>query len=186
MESFDNIIKIYEDIALSDSEVLKLLDGRCNIILYPDLYKYNSLDEILEPYGSCILLFAFQIKPSIYGHWCAINKISDNEVEFFNSYGGWPDDTLKHILGGIRKKSNQDKPYLSMLMLESPYQLSYNEYRFQKHGKNIKTCGRHCAIRSIFKDLSLEEYKKLLETLGKKLNMDMDELVTFLTIWINK
>ena len=69
MNTFDDIIKIYENIALSDSQVLKLINGRANLMLYPDLHKYESIDEILKPYGACILLF--EAKPK-YGHWCCI------------------------------------------------------------------------------------------------------------------
>lgn len=86
----------------------------------------------------------------------------------------------------FRKISNQDIPYLSFLMYNSPYDLHYNEYQFQRYKKNTKTCGRWCAIRLLFKFLPLDDFKNLIEELIKKLKINGDELVTLLTMHINK
>jgi hypothetical protein len=178
-----NILKEYENIALSDKQVLKLINGRANLILYPDLHKYDNIDEILEPYGACILLF--EAKPK-YGHWCCIFKINDKLLEFFNPYGGYPDDSLEYIPMHFRLISDQYYPYLSLLMYYSPYELSYNEHAFQKHGKNIKTCGRWCSIRLVFRNYSLEEFHNLIKNLEKEFGINGDEVVTLLTMYINK
>lgn len=183
MKSFENIIKQYQDIALSDKEVLRLINGKANLILYTDLHKYDSIDDILEPYGACILLF--EAKPK-YGHWCCLFKRNEKMIEFFNPYGGYPDDSLKFIPMRFRLVSNQFYPHLSWLMINSPYELSYNEYKFQKHGSDIKTCGRWCAIRLIFRYFSLNDFHELITYLTKKFNMKSDELVTLLTMYINK
>lgn len=173
----DNIIKKYEDIALSDQEVLKLVNTEANIILYPDLYKYNNIDEILEPYGAAFILFC--AKPN-YGHWCLLFKLDDNTLEFFNPYGGFPDDSLKFIPKHFRSVSNQNSPILSYLLMNSPYELTYNEHQFQKKEKNVKTCGRWCSVRLLSRDLSLKEFTKFFK------NKYGDKLVTVLTMWINK
>jgi hypothetical protein len=187
MVDIKQILNKYADIALSDKEVLKLINGRANLILYPDLHKYTSIDQILEPYGACILLY--EAKPR-YGHWCCIFKVNDRLLEYFNPYGGFhegfPDESLEYIPMDFRLKSHQYYPYLSMLMYNSPYQLSYNEYPFQKHNQNIKTCGRWCAIRIVFKNYSLNEFSDLIKFLKKKLNINSDQLVTLLTMYINK
>lgn len=183
MSSFKDIIKDYQDIALSDKEVLRLIDGKANLVLYPDLHKYETIDDILEPYGACILLF--EAKPK-YGHWCCIFKRNNKELEFFNPYGGYPDDSLDYIPTRFRLISNQYYPHLSWLMINSPYELSYNEYKFQKHGTDIKTCGRWCALRLTCRYLSLDDFHKLIKHLMKKFNMKSDELVTLLTMHINK
>jgi hypothetical protein len=187
MNDFKNIIKQYENIALSDKEVIKLVKGRANLILYPDLYKYKNIDETLEPYGACILLY--EAKPK-YGHWCCIFKVNNNLLEYFNPYGGfdegYPDESLEYIPMDFRLISNQDYPYLSLLMYNSPYDLSYNEYKFQKHDKNIKTCGRWCAIRLVFRSYPLDDFHDLIEYLKKELNVSNDHLVTLLTMYINK
>jgi hypothetical protein len=183
MNNFKEIIKQYENIALSDKQVLKLIDGRANLILYPNLYKYKNIDEILNPYGACILLFEAMPK---YGHWCCIFKVNEKLIEFFNPYGGYPDDSLEYIPIDFRLKSHQYYPYLSILMYTSQYELSYNEYKFQKHGNNIKTCGRWCALRLSFRNVTLDEFYVLIKFMNDKLNINNDELVTLLTMNLNK
>ena len=71
-------------------------------------------------------------------------------------------------------------------MYNSPYELSYNQYRFQQHGKNIKTCGRWCAIRLTFRHYSLDQFHDLIQFLKKRLKVTGDKLVTLLTMYINK
>lgn len=182
MESFNNIIKHYRDIALSDSEVLKLIDNKANLVLYPDLINYKDIDEVLGPYGACILLF--EAKPN-FGHWCCLFKQNNNLIEFFNSYGGYPDDSLQYIPMHFRKESNQYYPYLSWLLINSPYELSYNEHKFQGHNSDIKTCGRWAALRIYFRNLNLKQFTKLINTLCKELRLSKDDLATILTMFIN-
>lgn len=187
MTSIKNLLKKYENIALSDKEVLNIINGRAKLILYPELHKYKSIDHLLEPYGACILLY--EAKPR-YGHWCCVFKVNDKLIEYFNPYGGFhegfPDKSLEYIPMDFRLKSNQYYPYLSFFMYNSPYDLSYNEYKFQKHNKDIKTCGRWVALRIVFKHLSLDQFYQFIEFLKQKLNMTSDQLVTFLTMYINK
>lgn len=183
MNKISNILKKYEKIALSDKEVLTLINGRANLILYPNLNKFKTIDEILNPYGACIILF--EAKPR-YGHWCCIFKINDKLLEFFNPYGGYPDDSLEYIPMDFRLSTDQYIPYLSILMYNSPYELSYNEHQFQKHDQNIRTCGRWCAVRLIFRNYTLNEFYHLIKFLKKKLNINSDQLVTLLTMYVNK
>lgn len=172
-------IKYYEDVALSNKDVFDLLDGKVSIVLYPDLHKYHNIDEVLGPYSACVLLF--EAKPK-YGHWVCLFKQTPNEVCFFNPYGGYPDDSLHYIDDKFRKESNQDKPILSKLLIESPYQLSYNEFQFQQRKKDIKTCGRHCVTRISCRDKDIYQYKDLLDDLCNRLGTDYDGVVTYLTI----
>ncbi len=173
------IIRKYEDIALSNYDILKLIDGKANIVLYPNLYKYDNIDDILEPYGAFVLLFEARPK---YGHWTCIFKLDDDTLEFFNPYGGYPDDTLKYIPENFSKQTYQNHTYLTQLLLRSPYNLTYNEYRFQQMGKNIRTCGRHCVTRLLYRWMSLEEYYEFLKGLAKMFDINFDQIVTILTI----
>ncbi len=173
----DQLLKIYEDIALSDKQLMKLVDGKANLVLYPQLVQYSSIDQMLGEYGATILLFEAQ--PG-YGHWTCLFK-RGNLIEFFNPYGGYPDDSLKHIPMEFRKVSHQLEPRLSVLLMKSPYQLSYNEHAFQKHARDIKTCGRHCAVRLIYRNLSLENYTAMINRLARNLDLDADGVVSMLT-----
>lgn len=177
-------MEYYENIALSDKAILNLLEGHVNVVVYPNLYMYSSIDELMGPHGACILLY--EAKPK-YGHWCALIKIGNNTIEFFDPYGsagsgGWPDDNLNMIPQDFAKLTNQEIPYLSLLMMDSPYDLSYNEFQFQKKNKNIRTCGRHCVFRVFNRDLSLYEYKDFMDHLCYKYNTNYDGVVTIFTI----
>ena len=178
MDTSDNIIKKYENVALSNIDILQLLDNKANIVLYPKLYRFKNIDQILEPYEAFVLLF--EAKPK-YGHWTCIFKVNNNTLEFFNPYGGWPDDSLSYISTHFREKTHQDHTYLSELLLNSNYQLTYNQYKFQEAEDDIKTCGRHCVMRLIYRHLTLDQYYSFLVKCSKILNMNFDELVTLFT-----
>lgn len=177
----NNIIEGLESISLSDNDIRKLLDDKVNIILYPDLHKYHSIDQLLDPYGCCIILYVHKVRPSYYGHWCALIKTDDKSIEFFNPYGGLPDESLKKLNANFRADTNQLVPYLKELMYDSNYDLHYNEFQFQRKGYDINTCGRHCVVRVFYKILNIYEYKKLLDRACKMTNTDYDGLVTLLT-----
>jgi hypothetical protein len=166
-----------KDIALSNSDIIKLLDGKTSIVLYPDLHKYSSIDELLGEYQNCIVLYESR---KGYGHWTAMIKKGD-AIEFFNSYGGEVDASLELINPEFRVKSNQVEPYLKMLMYDSPYELNYNEFRFQKKGRNIRTCGRHCIVRVLCRDMNIYQYKDFLDQLCDLFGTDYDGIVTILT-----
>lgn len=181
-------IRELENIALSDSQILNLVNNDANLILYPDLHKYNSIDQILKPHGAAIILY--ESKPS-YGHWVCVFKVSENEIEFFNSYGdsgnheGLPDAMLSYIPERFRKQSNQDHTYLAKLMCDSNYDLSYNQYPFQKDGPNIKTCGRWTGTRLNMRHLKLDDFYRLMKKYCREFNTDFDGAVCIITKQIN-
>lgn len=172
-------VTYYENVALSNVDICNLLNKKSNLVLYPNLYKYNNLDQVLGKYGACVILF--EARPN-YGHWVCIFKLNNSTIEFFNPYGGYPDDSLDHIPDDFRDKTNQCYPYLSKLILDSPYELTYNEFDFQEKKGEIKTCGRHCVVRLSLRNLSLYKYKDLLDKLSKKMKLNYDGIVTLLTI----
>jgi hypothetical protein len=174
-------IAAYEGVALSDTQLRRLLRGRVNIVLYPDIHKMGTLDQVMGPYGAAIILF--ESEPN-YGHWCLLFRAPGGDgglVEFFDPYGGWPDDGLAHIGTRFARETNQNAPYLSRLMIESPYRLSYNQYAFQKHRRGVRTCGRHCAARLILRDLALDEYKQWIDSQKRKTGKDADAIVSAIT-----
>ncbi len=172
-------LKYYKNIALSNRDILKLLDNQSNIILYPDIHKFDNIDQLIQPYGSCIILY--EAKPH-YGHWCALLKTNNTDIEFFNPYGGIVDDSLDRIKDKYKIATNQAFPYLSYLMYKSNYNLFYNEFQFQNDGSDNRTCGRHCVVRVLRSNLDIYEYKKFLDSLCKLFNTDYDGVVTYLTI----
>lgn len=164
--------------SLSNYEILKLVKNRANLVSYTEMHKYRSLDELLGEYGACIVLY--ETKKN-YGHWCCIFKVTNELLEFFDPYGIFPDQELKFIKKDFQIASRQNEPYLCKLMLESPYVLSYNHFRFQKYKKGVNSCGRWCGLRIIFRNLPLELF---IEIFGKKRKYSNDFYVTMLTNYI--
>lgn len=164
-----------ESISLSNIEMLKLVNGKSNLIQYPELKNATSIDDILYPYGSCIILY---LTKKNYGHWTCIFKVTPDTIEHFDSYGIYPDEELNFKMDPyFRKISNQDKPHLSYLLYNSKYKLSFNQYKFQKKKSEVATCGRHCAMRIILRHLKLDDYKNLITST----EYSPDEIVTIVT-----
>lgn len=168
-----------KEIGLSDEEVLRLVDGRANLVLYEDISKYKTIDELLYPYGACIILYVFQKKPFTFGHWVLIHK-RGKELEYFDSYGKEIDYPLDEVPRNLKKQTNQDFAYLTNLIVDSPYRVQYNDHQFQNSNPKIKTCGRYVALRLLLKDLSLKKFEKLFK------GTNPDDVVVMLTDWVHR
>ena len=162
------------DTPLSVNQIKKILKGKANVYIYPDITKFNTLDELLNPYGSTVILYL--MKPS-FGHFTCINKLENGIIEFFDPYNIFPDKELNHISDSQRIDLNQSKNHLSKLMKESPYKLSYNHHAFQSKSNDIATCGKHCIMRIFFKNLSLKEYNNMIKNITKKTKISADGIV---------
>lgn len=174
-----NILKKYEKISLSNYNIFDLLNKRVRILTYPELIKYDNIEDVLKPNGAFVILY---LTKKNYGHWCCVTKHADR-IEFFDPYGdSLPDEQFEKINIHFRKISNQIFPHLTYLLYKSPYKIEYNNYPFQKEKNNINTCGRHCVVRILLKDLLLDDYHKLIKKCCKKTNLNPDQFVTFLTI----
>jgi hypothetical protein len=172
-----DIIDKLKSVPFSNTDIEDGCDGKVKIIRYEDIYKFKTLDELLSPYNAVCILY--QTKPN-YGHWCCLFRVG-NLVEFHDPYGYKIDEQLEFINPEFRKKSNQNYPYLSKLMLQSPYKLSYNNKKLQKRANDVSSCGRHCCLRLILKEVPLKDYQNFLQTGG---SLNPDDKATFLTAFI--
>ena len=162
-----NIMSLKEDqeISLSGRDISKLLGRKCKIISYPQLREYSSIEELLEPYGYVVIL---ALQAPRYGHWIAVLKVGKNKIEVFDSYGLGIDEELEFISDPSKRKIlGMDKPYLTTRLLwecKDRYNLTINENKFQKKNKSISTCGRHVCVRIWNRNMSLNRYKKYLNS----------------------
>jgi hypothetical protein len=173
-----NAVNQLQSVSLSNRNIIQMMDGRVKIVMYSELHKYKSIDQLLQPYNKVVLLFEWKEK---YGHWAALFKPNDHTVSFFNSYDGYPDDALLNISKQFRKEHYEDYPYLSQLLLNSPYELTYNDNIYQSKKANISTCGRWCTVRLILSYLDDDEFHNFIKTTTKKYKITGDQLVTILT-----
>jgi hypothetical protein len=172
----DKIIKNLEGEPFSGADIMKLCDNETKVLKYGDLEQFNTIDELLEPHNNAIILY--ETAPN-YGHWCCVLKYGDT-VEFFDPYGMGIDQQRKHISPEFKKRSNQEYPWLSILLNKCDYNLVENRHKLQKLENDISTCGRHVCLRVILRDIDLDRYIKILTK-----NKDSpDKIVTYLTAFI--
>lgn len=162
--------------ALSDSEVMNLVNRKAKVVLYEDLADYENIIDLLQPHGAVFLLY--QVKPN-FGHWVAIIQRKD-EIEVFDPYGTYIDDQLEWTSPSNRKKFNMDYPHLSRLLFNAPrnFDIIFNQHHFQKLKEGVSTCGRWSAARILRKDLNLTQFKNLFDL---KRN-DNDDIITKFTM----
>ena len=145
----DSLIRDHMKTAFTNEDMTKFT--KCNLLLYEDLASYGDIDDVLGPEKCAIILY--QIRQN-YGHWVIISKNDDNQIEFFDSYGGKPDSQLKYA------KYNKE-PYLTMLLLRSGYEIIYNPYKLQSKGFNMNTCGRWCTLRLHMKNIPVCKFAEM-------------------------
>lgn len=178
---FEDIIQQLQAKSLSGSEVLKIVNNKANLLTYPELTKYDDINDAFGPYGALILLYKTKQN---YGHWCGLIKHGDKKIEFFDSYGTFPDDEFKWIPDHFRLVSNQVYPHLTWLLYNSGSKIEYNHSKLQDHtediGTKIATCGRHVANRINYRDIPLPEYVKMLTSVE---GFTPDMIVTYLTCY---
>lgn len=165
------VLDKYNDIPLSDADIKRLMGNQANVVTYSQLRNYKTIDQLLGPSKVCFLLYEWRKN---YGHWTVITR-HNNDIEFFNPYGGQPDDELDNVNPELRKELGEDHPYLCDLLRKCPYEITYNEFQFQKLDQGIKTCGKWCVIRAYLKDMDLYDFQKLFY------DMYADDIVTILT-----
>lgn len=141
----------------SSLEIMEYLPGT-RVMLYSDLDKFASLNDVLSPTGQAVFLYETS---KGYGHWCCVFRRNKKTVEVFDSYGYVPDDELKWIGPNLRKRLGQDEAHLSALLLDDGSDVIYNDYILQ--GENTATCGRHCVSRLLHKKKTIDQYKRFLE-----------------------
>jgi hypothetical protein len=171
-----------QEYALSGQDIKNILNDDVNIITYPQLTKYNDINDILTIDKPLIILYL--LHSWTYGHWVALIKHNDR-IEFFDSYGIEIDDHLNKIKDkNFKIQSNQDYPHLLKLLYDSGEKIEFNHTPLQKMKKDniesVNTCGRHSACRCYFKWMKLKDYIKFIKSMTTK-NIDADDVVTFLT-----
>ena len=139
-----------------------------NLIRYNQLHRYKDIISCLKN-GVCVLLYESKQNS---GHWCCIIVTYSNDgskvIEFFDPYGMMIDDELKYIEENFKEKSNQEYPILTKMLYDCKYPISYNQYRFQKMGDNIATCGCWVICRILNKNMPLDEFYKVFSKYDDK------------------
>ena len=154
----DRVIERAEDVYLSDTDVLRITDNQCRVILYSDLEQYDDIDSVLRPYGAVIILY--QLEQNV-GHWIAVIKHGSKHIEIFDPYGMSIDQELQFSQYNLRRHNGKKVPHLTHLLDNSPYKISYNSTQLQEFKHHVNTCGAWAALRVRFRTDSLDRFIEL-------------------------
>jgi hypothetical protein len=161
---------------LSESDLRKILGSDTKVIVYPDLAKYNTLDQLLpKPYDFVIVLL---LETPTSGHWCALIK-NPSQYEWFDSYGNPPDyDLSKWLSPSERISLKEDKNYLTNLLQGRNY--VYNKIKYQQLKQGVNTCGDHVSYRCYkFKNegYNLKDYQDHIKNYSRLYGLTPDQIV---------
>lgn len=170
----NDILKKLGKISLSGEDIYNALHKKTNIITYAQLRDYKSIDELLKPSGSIVILYETS---KGFGHWVCLYK-DGSKIVFFDPYGLKPDEELKFIPKHFRKENGTNYPLLTYLLYKSGKNIEYNNHRLQRSLKDANTCGRHCIVRILNKKIPLDKYAEILQNVK---NITPDQVVTALT-----
>ena len=162
--------------ALSDTEMRQYLNNKCNLVMYSDIKKYKTVDELLGKYNRCIILYIWKQneKNQSIGHWVSIMKTKNNMIRFIDSFGAIVDKPLEKLNKYDRQRFDENYKYLSDLLIKCPYKLEYNEKRIQN--KHSQVCGYYTILACIMKDEPLKSFQNLFS----KDTLENDKLVYYL------
>ena len=166
--------------ALSDEELKVILGKNLKIVMYPDLAKYSTIEQLLpNPNDYCIILIVeSESKFNISGHWCALLKY-DGIYEWFDPYGNDVDvDLMTWMDRKTRVRLQESKPYLTYLLKGRKY--IYNKVKYEVLKKGVNTCGSHSSYRIyqfVKYNRTLEDYQKHMQDLSKQFGMGYDKIV---------
>lgn len=161
------------EISLSGEQIRKALDNKTQILRYSDILKCDTIDDLLGAHDNAVILY---LTDTNYGHWTCVFK-NEMAVYFFDSYGTKPDDQFKTIPSWVNESEKQTYKMLTDLLYHCPYEVRFNQYKLQKHGANINTCGRWVIERLRNTELDETEFANAFLKSG----MSPDRLVTELT-----
>jgi len=166
--------------ALSNKEIINKLDGKTNVIIYPELTGVRRIEDILVNDSVVIL---YETRPNV-GHWVCIIK-RGKILEFFDSYGIFPDKEKKYINKEYLKESGQENNMIIQLLIEASkrYKIEYNNYRLQVKSGDVATCGRHVISRILLKNLNIDQFNRLMRGF-KQYGLTPDDVATIISEYI--
>jgi hypothetical protein len=168
---------------LTDQDVRVIADKPINLIISTDFDDIEHINDLFHGTNDTLILYQNNDENNtLMGHWCALKRLDNNNISFYDSYSGHPDEPLAHIPMKYRKQTGQVINHLRKLLYNSDYNnIHYNPHQHQRYSGNINTCGRHAGLYMRF-NLDPEDYNKLLNRLSNITGIkDKDKLVTHLT-----
>lgn len=167
---------------MGDDDIKKYFPN-AKILKYSELQNYQNITQLL-PQNKTFFFLLYEHAPN-EGHWVAVLRYRDDDsgkdtIEYFCSYGTKIDGPLTWSGLDRRIQLGQDKPYLSMLLDKSPFNIVYNKVQYQSKKSGIATCGAYDTLRvgeMVRHNTNLSEFTSMLEEVKKATGLSYDDIV---------
>ena len=154
--TLEQLVLKYKSKDLSGQDIVALTGKQP--VLYSDLRKYTSLQQLCGPERACIVLY--QTSQKTEGHFVCLSINRKGVARFVDPYG-LQNGTEK--IYGASYDANMPR-YIENLL--APYKdrdmFEHSKIDYQAKNPNVSTCGRWSSIFFLWKDLSLVEIQQLL------------------------
>lgn len=176
-----NLITQLEGVPLSGEDLVmmatKMGNPHVRFYLYAELENIRSVDQLLGDSNTAFILFDIKSDQGIepVGHWANVMK-NDHGIMYYDPYG---------LSLGQDLNITGEPPYLTNIL--SGHNIDMNPFRDQKFKDELNTCGRHCAVRSVFWFLTNPGYQaEVIAPLRKGMFVrDPDVLVSLMTAFLD-
>jgi hypothetical protein len=153
-----------------------------NVIKYSELSKFKSLEELLPKDKSYKIILIEQDYNN--GHWVCLIRNGDN-IEEFDSYGGYIDDELKFVDRLKKKLLGEGRNVVTDLKKQDKkFKHISNKVKLQSLANRSCTCGRWVILRILMMRnffYNLKEFQEFIKKYSKEMGLTPDELVAY---WI--
>lgn len=181
----DNLVRELEKIPLTGNDLIiqskKMGNANVGWILYDDLVKFETIDQLLATKNTMFILLQIKNKGDIdeIGHWISVSKDSSGQTQYYDPYGLSIEEDLAAtgesgiLLGLIKNSSNHSN-------------INVNKIQHQELRNEVNVCGRHTVVRSIFHYLNNDQYNSLVivPLIRSKQVHNPDVLVALMTAFL--
>src|SRR5688572_16883500 len=147
----NTVINQLKDNALSFSQLQSLVGPKqasaCKWLVYDELQKYKTIEQVLDT-GAAVILLQIEARnaPKV-GHFIVLLD-HGNHIEHFDSYGLTIDEevaiTQEHHLTNLFKMSRRP--------------IKENTKKLQTLRQDVNTCGRWVVARLLLKQMELDQF----------------------------
>ena len=162
---------------LDDLEIRKALGKDAKIVPYQDLKNFRTIDELLPLKKDAVMLL-YENRP-MDGHWVCLTK-NKGEISFFDPYGEVVDKQLNYSQFSKDRVEGGADQSLHQLLSTSRLPVYFNDYKYQRDGNAVNTCGRHTINFIRYNQrhgLDLEDYNEMMKKAQKQSGLPYDELI---------
>lgn len=186
MSLLNSLLTHGKAVSLNDADIRRICFNQVKFVVYNELENLNvdSFMQLFEPYDSFILFYS--TTSNYVGHWTAMILHRDTGVlENFDSYGLKDAQIIQRAADTYNDV--EGRPVLTDLMNEASakygLKIQWPIRRLQSTNiHDVATCGRYAALRVRFRDLSADQFVKMLT--DKRI--DTDDLVTLMTVMFSE